>query len=87
MIHIREEIEAVASGRSDRADNVLKHAPHTAAACLAAEWTHPYSREEAAYPLPFVHANKLWPAVGRVDKPYGDRNLFCSCPPVASAAE
>jgi glycine dehydrogenase len=80
MIRIREEIEAVSAGRADRMDNVLKHAPHTAAACLATEWSHPYSREEAAFPLPFVRVNKLWPAIGRVDNPYGDRNLFCSCP-------
>jgi len=82
MIQIREEIEAVASGRADRKDNVLKNAPHTAGAVTASEWPHPYSREQAAFPLPFVRANKFWPSVGRIDNPYGDRNLFCSCPPV-----
>jgi len=82
MIQIRAEIEAVASGRADRTDNVLKNAPHTAEAVSATEWRHPYTREEAAYPLPFVRAHKFWPPIGRIDNPYGDRNLFCSCPPV-----
>ena len=82
MIQIRKEIDAVVTGRASREDNVLKHSPHTAAAVSATEWTHPYSREEAAYPLPFVRANKFWPSVGRIDNPYGDRNLFCACPPI-----
>ena len=82
MIHIRREIDHVVSGRWSRDDNPLKHAPHTAEAVAANEWTHPYSREEAAFPLPFVRANKFWPPVGRIDNPYGDRNLFCSCPAV-----
>ncbi|MBM3818858.1 MAG: aminomethyl-transferring glycine dehydrogenase, partial [Acidimicrobiia bacterium] len=81
MIQIRREIEDVASGKADAKDNVLKNAPHTAAAVCADTWTHPYSREEAAFPLPFVRARKFWPSVGRIDNPYGDRNLFCSCPP------
>ena len=82
MIQIRREIEAVASGKSDPHDNVLKHAPHTAAAVSASTWTHPYTREDAAFPLPFVRDRKVWPPVGRIDNPYGDRNLFCSCPPI-----
>ncbi|MSO45992.1 MAG: glycine dehydrogenase (aminomethyl-transferring) [Acidobacteria bacterium] len=82
MIQIRAEIDEVASGRMDRADNVLKNAPHTAEAVSASEWRHPYSREQAAFPLPFVRANKYWPPIGRIDNTYGDRNLFCSCPPV-----
>jgi glycine dehydrogenase len=86
MIQIRKEIEAVAAGRADRQDNVLKNAPHTAEAVCASEWPHPYSREEAAFPLPFVKANKVWPSVGRIDNPYGDRNLFCSCPPMEAFA-
>jgi glycine dehydrogenase len=86
MIAIRREIEAVVSGKADRADNVLKNAPHTAEAIAAADWSHSYSREEAAFPLPFVRANKFWPSVGRIDNPYGDRNLFCSCPPVEAFA-
>ena len=84
MIQIRLEIDEVGSGRADRVDNVLKNAPHTAEAVTATAWTHPYSREQAAYPLPFVRERKFWPAVGRIDNPYGDRNLFCSCPPVDS---
>jgi len=86
MIAIHAEIQAVVDGRADRADNVLKNAPHTAGAVAADEWTHPYSREQAAFPLPFVRANKHWPAVGRIDNPYGDRNLMCSCPPIAAYA-
>ena len=86
MIQIRHEIEAVVNGKADRRDNVLKNAPHTAEAIAAAEWSHPYSREEAAYPLPFVRMTKFWPSVGRIDNPYGDRNLFCSCPPVEAFA-
>jgi glycine dehydrogenase len=86
MIQIRREIDAVVSGTADRTDNVLKNAPHTAEAIAAADWSHPYSREEAAFPLPFVRAIKFWPSVGRIDNPYGDRNLFCSCPPVEAFA-
>ena len=86
MIQIRREIEAVVTGKADRVDNVLKNAPHTAEAIAAADWSHSYSREEAAFPLPFLRANKFWPSVGRIDNPYGDRNLFCSCPPVEAFA-
>jgi len=82
MIEIRREIEEVLTGTADRRDNLLKHAPHTAAAVSATEWPHAYSRERAAFPLPFVRARKVWPAVGRIDNPYGDRNLFCTCPPI-----
>jgi glycine cleavage system P protein (glycine dehydrogenase) len=83
MISIRAEIQAVIDGKADRTDNVLKNAPHTAGAIASDDWSHPYSREQAAFPLPFVRANKHWPSVGRIDNPYGDRNLMCSCPPVA----
>jgi glycine dehydrogenase len=83
MIAIRAEIQAVVDGKSDRHDNPLKNAPHTASAIAADDWSHPYSRERAAFPLPFVRAHKHWPSVGRIDNPYGDRNLMCSCPPVA----
>jgi glycine dehydrogenase len=85
MIQIRAEIEAVATGQADAKDNVLKNAPHTAAAVTVKEWTHVYSREEAVFPLPFVRERKFWPVVGRIDNPYGDRNLFCSCPPMDTA--
>jgi glycine dehydrogenase len=81
MLQIRREIEDVVTGKADPKDNVLKNAPHTAAAVASAEWTHPYSRDEAVFPLPYVRLNKFWPSVGRIDNPYGDRNLFCSCPP------
>ena len=64
----------------------FRWAPHTAGAVTAAEWTHPYSREQAAFPLPFVRAHKHWPTVGRIDNPYGDRNLMCACPPIAEYA-
>jgi glycine dehydrogenase len=83
MISIRAEIQAVIDGKADPRDNVLKNAPHTAAAVSADEWTHAYTREQAAFPLPYVRGSKFWPSVGRIDNPYGDRNLMCSCPPVA----
>jgi glycine dehydrogenase len=86
MISIRAEIQAVIDGKADRKDNVLKNAPHTASAVAADEWMHAYSREQAAFPLPFVRAHKHWPAVGRIDNPYGDRNLMCACPPIAEYA-
>jgi glycine dehydrogenase len=82
MIAIRREIEEVMTGKVDSHDNVLKNSPHTAAVVTATEWRHPYSREQAAFPLPFVRERKYWPPVGRIDNTYGDRNLFCSCPPV-----
>ncbi len=86
MIAIRAEIQAVIDGTLDPRDNPLKHAPHTAAAVSGDDWKHAYSREQAAFPLPFVRASKFWPAVGRIDNPYGDRNLFCACPPVETFA-
>jgi glycine dehydrogenase len=83
MIAIRQEIEAIETGASDRADNPLKHAPHTAAVVIADNWNHAYSREQAAYPAPWTREFKFWPAVGRVDNAYGDRNLVCSCLPMS----
>ena len=74
-------------GKSDPKDNVLKNAPHTMAVAAGDAWTHPYTREQAAFPLPFVKLNKFWPSVGRIDNPYGDRNLVCACPPMESYAE
>jgi glycine dehydrogenase len=82
MIAVRGEIQAIIDGKAHPKDNVLKNAPHTAAAIAADDWPHPYSREQAAFPLPFVRAHKYWPSVGRIDNPYGDRNLICSCPPI-----
>ncbi len=87
MIAIREEIRAIEQGRMDRADNLLKNAPHTADALLGVDWTHGYSREQAAYPLPALRNSKYWPPVARADNVYGDRNLSCSCIPVADYAE
>ena len=87
MIAIRQEIQDVIDGKCDPRDNVLKNAPHTAAAVSADEWPHAYTRQQAAYPLPFVRARKFWPTVGRIDNPYGDRNLMCACPPIESFVE
>ncbi|MGH7131658.1 MAG: aminomethyl-transferring glycine dehydrogenase [Phycisphaerales bacterium] len=86
LIGIRREIAEVEQGKADRADNVLKNAPHTIAALTAAEWKHPYSREQAAYPAPWLRDAKFWPHVGRIDNPYGDRHLVCTCPPMAEYA-
>jgi glycine dehydrogenase len=81
LIAIKAEIDEVASGAADPIDNVLKNAPHTAAMVTADEWTHPYTRAQAAYPAPWTREHKFWPAVRRVDNAYGDRNLVCACPP------
>lgn len=82
LIAIRGEIEAIVAGQADPRDNVLKNAPHTAEEVTSDEWAHPYSRQQAAFPLPFVRASKFWPSVARIDNPYGDRNLICACPPM-----
>jgi glycine dehydrogenase len=88
MLAIREEIRQIEEGKLDRADNPLKHAPHTAEAVMADEWKHAYPRSLAAYPAPWLREHKFWPAVGRVDNAYGDRNLVCTCEPMeAYAAE
>jgi glycine dehydrogenase len=81
MIAIRDEIRAIESGKLDKADNPLKNAPHTAKAVVADDWKHPYAREAAAYPSPWTREHKFWPPVGKIDAPYGDRNLVCACPP------
>jgi glycine dehydrogenase len=86
LIAIRGEIEDVVTGKADAKDNVLKNAPHTAAVVAGDEWPHPYSREKAAFPLPWVRSHKFWPSVGRIDNPYGDRNLMCVCPPIETYA-
>ncbi|MBA4038731.1 MAG: glycine dehydrogenase (aminomethyl-transferring) [Planctomyces sp.] len=83
MIGIHAEAQAIATGASDRLDNPLKNAPHAAHAVTADTWTHPYSRQQAAFPAPWVLGRKFWPPVGRVDNPFGDRNLVCSCPPMS----
>jgi glycine dehydrogenase len=87
MIAIRAEIASIAAGKLDRADNPLKHAPHTAREVMADVWTHAYTRAQAAYPLPWVAASKYWPPVKRVDNVYGDRNLVCTCAPLEAYAQ
>jgi glycine dehydrogenase len=82
LIEIRNEIREVEEGKADKENNVLKHAPHTAAVITADSWNRPYSRQKAAYPLSFVKEAKFWPTVSRVDNAYGDRNLVCSCLPI-----
>ncbi len=84
LISIRDEIRAVEAGDASADDNVLVNAPHTIAAVTSDEWTHPYTRKDAAFPAPWLHANKFWPSVGRVDNAFGDRNLQCSCPPMSA---
>ena len=86
MIAIREEIAQVASGHWPAEDNPLRNAPHTAGCLLVENWDHPYTREQAAYPLGKAFRPKVWPSVRRIDGAYGDRNLVCSCPPVEAFA-
>ncbi len=87
LISIRKEIAAIEDGSSDKKENALKHAPHTQATVISSNWARPYSRESAAFPLPYVMANKFWPAVARVNDTYGDRNLVCTCEPVSAYME
>ncbi|WCN09387.1 aminomethyl-transferring glycine dehydrogenase [Marinomonas mediterranea] len=84
MIQIRNEIRKVQDGEWSIDDNPLVNAPHTAASLLESDWAHAYSREEAAYPLTWIKSRKYWPPVGRIDNVYGDRNLYCECPPIES---
>jgi glycine dehydrogenase len=84
LLAIREEIRQIEQKRMDREDNVLKNAPHTAAVIATERWPHPYSREQAVFPLAYVRERKFWPPVGRIDNVYGDRNLVCACPPLAT---
>ncbi len=87
MLSIREEIRAIEEGRTERADNALKNAPHTQFEVMADEWKHAYSRQSAAYPLHYVMANKFWPTVKRVNNTVGDRNLICTCEPTEAYAD
>ena len=82
LILIRAEIQEIVEGRQPRTNNVLKNAPHTAAIVTATEWNHPYSREQAVFPAPWLRSSKFWPSVSRIDEAYGDRHLICSCPPM-----
>jgi glycine dehydrogenase len=85
MLAIKAEIDRVTAGEWPVDDNPLHHAPHTAAS-IAREWTHPYTREEAVYPVASLRDGKYWPPVRRIDQAYGDRNLMCSCPPIEAYA-
>ena len=87
LIAIREEIREIELGIADRADNPLKHAPHPLARIVADAWDHAYGRERAAFPAGWTRLHKFWPAVGRVESAYGDRNLVCSCIPTDAYAE
>ncbi|MBL8073105.1 MAG: aminomethyl-transferring glycine dehydrogenase [Nitrospira sp.] len=82
LILIRAEIQEIVDGCQPRTNNILKNAPHTAASVIATEWNRPYSREQAAFPAPWVRQSKFWPSVSRIDEAYGDRHLVCSCPPM-----
>ena len=87
LISIRKEIQDIIDGKADPVDNVLKNAPHTAEEVASDTWTHPYAREQAAFPLPYLRGHKFWPSVARIDNPYGDRNLICACPPIDAYEE
>ena len=87
LLQIREEITAIEEGRADKADNALKNAPHTQFELCADEWPHSYTRQEAAFPLPYVTHAKFWPSVKRVNNTAGDRNLICTCEPVEAYME
>ena len=86
LLSIHAEIKAIENGSYDKVDNPLKNAPHTQHVICADEWKHAYSRQVAAFPLPYVQQNKFWPSVARVNNTHGDRNLVCTCEPVASYA-
>lgn len=87
LLNIRQEIKEIEEGKVDKADNPLKHAPHTQFVVTADEWKHSYTRQQAAFPLHYVTLNKFWPSVSRINNTYGDRNLICTCEPVSSYAE
>jgi glycine dehydrogenase len=86
LISIYHEIRSIEEGKGDKSDNVLKNAPHTLNTVTADEWNHSYTRQQAAFPLEYLHSNKFWPAVSRVNNTYGDRNLICTCEPVSAYA-
>lgn len=87
MLSIREEIRTIEEGKTDKKDNPLKNAPHTQHVVISSDWSRSYSRETAAFPLPYVGENKFWPSVSRVNNTHGDRNLICTCEPVSAYAE
>jgi glycine dehydrogenase len=82
LFSVTQTAGAVANGKIDRQNNLLKNAPHTAQQIASEKWDRPYSREQAAFPAPWTREHKFWPSVARIDNVYGDRNLFCSCPPI-----
>jgi glycine dehydrogenase len=85
LISIRAEIRAIEEAQLDRDDNPLKNSPHTARSLSADAWPHKYSRQSAAYPAAWLKTHKFWPPVARIDNPYGDRNLVCTCPPMGDS--
>jgi glycine dehydrogenase len=87
MLEIRKEIDEVANGAADVANNVLHNAPHKQTVVISSDWDRPYSIEKAVCPLPYLRANKFWPQIGRVNNAYGDKNLICACPPMESYEE
>ena len=87
MISIHGEIEKIRDGSFDKVDNPIKNAPHTVEEISSDEWKHPYTRQEAAYPHSYLLNNKYWSPVSRIDNVYGDRNLFCVCPPIEEYEE
>jgi len=87
LLSIRAEIRAIEEGSADKKNNPLKNAPHTQLKVCGTEWAHPYTREQAAFPLPYVSLNKFWPSVARVNNTHGDRHLICTCEPVESYME
>ena len=87
LISIYNEIKAIEDGKADKVDNVLKNAPHTQQVICADDWNHPYSRQEAAFPLAYVARNKFWPSIARINNTFGDRNLICTCEPMESYVE
>ena len=84
LLSIRKEIEAIENGNADKKENALKNAPHTQAVVISSDWSKPYTREDAAFPLDYVRYNKFWPSVARVNNTHGDRNLICTCEPTES---
>lgn len=87
LLNIRKEIAEIENGSADKENNVLKNAPHTQYVITSDHWDRPYSRQQAAYPLPYVKDNKFWPSISRINNTYGDRNLICTCEPVSAYAE
>ena len=87
MLAIKSELDEIASGEADPSNNVLVNSPHTLGMLTSDEWDLPYSRSKAAYPLDYLHTNKFWASVRRVDNAYGDRNLICTCPSIEAYQE